>query len=128
MFEYKLTLNSKQAESALKAVELLMRLKLGQFNELPFALIVGDAKFCEKRDEAAPFLHQIENIYFGDRTPDDRDWKDEEWYRLYNIYQVLRYSIHKAEHPESKGVDSYPPMRFSDEPLPECEWRAKSND
>lgn len=121
---YTLHLNSNQAHEALKAVELLMRLKLGQFDTIPFALLdVVEDDFCKKRDAAAPYLKAACDVYYGDRTSADSRWKDSEWHRLYNLYQVIRYAIHEAEHPETKGVDSYPPTRFTDEPLPKCEWR-----
>ena len=122
MAEYTLTLTSDQAHEALKAVELLMRLKLGQFDNIPFALLDLTAKdFCDRRDKAKPHLEAACQAYYGDRTP--ADWKDAEWYRLYNLYQVIRYAIHNAENPEGKGVDSYPPTRFTDEPLPKCTWK-----
>ena len=123
MAEYTLTLTSDQAHEALKAIELLMRLKLGQFDNLPFALLdIGAKDYCDKRDKAAPHLEAARQAYYGDRTPADEDWKDSEWYRLYNLYQVLRKAIHDAEHPDTIGVDSYDPMQFTDEPLPQCAW------
>ena len=124
--EYTLTLNSDQAHETLKAVELLMRLKINQPEELSRALLepmyerIGCYEFCQRRDEANRFLQ----FAFLKIYPTMNDWmKDDEWYRLYNLYQSLRYAIHNAEHPQSTGVDSYPPTRFTDEPIPKCEWR-----
>lgn len=124
MVEYTLTLNSDQAHETLKAVELLMRLKIRQFDALPYNVIgIERDDYCVKRDEAKPHLDALERIFF----PNWQDIKkDAEWYRLYNLYQVLRYAIHEAEHPQTIGVDSYPPVQFSDEPLPMCEWTVDS--
>lgn len=116
--EYTITFHSAQAKTAMKAVELLLRLKLKQFREIPFSIVnIGDPGFCRKRDEAEPLLEKAFDIMlpFGK--------KDEEWFRLYNIYQALRYAMHEAEYPESQGVDSWPPMQLTDEPIPECKWR-----
>ena len=121
MIEYTLTMNSDQAKSCLKAVELLMRLKINQPEEIPFNLILELDDFSKRRDKARPLLEQAFRImYEGKKTG---EWKDSEWYRLYNLYQALRYQIHQAEHPWTTGVDSYPPMRLTDEPIPACEYK-----
>lgn len=133
MYKYILTLDSSQAKETLKAVELLIRLKINQPHEITRALMNDDyywdnetvdkkkfSEFIDRRDKADKILDSaFENIY----PPWDRAKKDEEWYRLYNIFQALRYQIHLAETPNSTGVDSYPPIKFTDEPIPKCEWR-----
>ena len=122
-YEYTLTLNSEQAKETIKAVEFLMRLKLKQFDVLPYNVIdIARKDYCEKRDAAKPLLDQLEYVFFPTW---DEVKKDDEWYRLYNLYQVLRYAVHCAENPQGVGVDSYPPIKFTDEPLPECKWRKK---
>ena len=135
MIEYTLTMNSEQAKECLKAVELLMRLKINQPEEITRAVMpenywedgkVDNQKFdyfINRRDEANECL----KLAFARIFP---IWesvkKDAEWYRLYNIYQVIRYAIHEAEHPQTTGVDSYPPTQFTaDEPLPGCSWTRK---
>lgn len=118
--EYLLHMNSDQAREVLKAVELLMRLKINQPENLPYNLLdLADKSYCDKRDEAEPLLRSAFNIMFRDKK--SGDWKDSEWYRLYNMYQVLRKALHDVENPSSIGVDSYPPIQFTDEPLPVCE-------
>ena len=53
--QYTFTMDSPMARTLNKAVELLMRLKLGQYEELPFALVdLADPEFCQKRDAAKP--------------------------------------------------------------------------
>ena len=124
-FEYQLFMNSEQAREALKAVEFLMRLKLKQYDVIPYNLLeMGSKDYCWKRDMAAPYFKQAFEIYFKEVKPEE--YKDDEWYRLYNLYQVLRKAIHDAESPESTGVDSYEPIQFTDEPMPKCSFvRAK---
>ena len=129
MIEYVLTLNSDQAKETLKAVELLMRLKINQPEEISRTVLdgmyerIGCDEFCKRRDEANEYLHKAFEAIFPHWSEVQ---KDEEWYRLYNLYQVIRYQIHLAEHPNSTGVDSYPPTQFTDEPIPECTWRKKN--
>ena len=137
MIEYTLTLNSQQAKETLKAVELLMRLKINQPKEVSRNVMadnywdstkVDKEKFNDylnRRDKADYYIELgFQNIF--------PNWesvkKDDEWYRLYNIYQALRYQIHLAENPHSKGVDSFPPSQFTDEPIPECKWRNTDED
>jgi hypothetical protein len=117
--EYVLHLNPDQAHETLKAVELLMRLKLNQYKELPFNLIpLGDGDFCKRRDGANENLEAAFKYIFPTL---ESQKKDQEWYRLYNLYQVLRKAIHDVERPTSCGVDSYPPIRLTEEPLPTCD-------
>lgn len=127
-FTYTLTLTSAQCRAVCNAVELLMRLKINQPEEIPRgALQWGDGlsveEWCRRRDKAEPLLRQA----FKELFPTWADVKkDEEWYRLYNLYQVTRYALHEAENPEGTGVDSYPPMNLGgvDEPMPKCTFSA----
>lgn len=121
--EYVLTMNSEQAREVRKAVEFLMRMKLAQFDQIPYNVLdIGMGDYCKRRDAAEPHLRWLEKELF----PTWADVKkDDEWYRLYNLYQVIRYQIYLAESPLSDGVDSYPPMQITDEPMPKCEWRKK---
>lgn len=114
--EYILTLNSNQAKEVLKTVELLMRLKLGQYQELSSALIdVRNDDFI-RRAAAMDSILSSAFVYI------DKE-KNKEWYRLYNLYQVLRKAIHDIEWPNSFGVDGDKPMQFTEEPLPKIEVR-----
>lgn len=136
MIEYALTLNSDQAKELRKAVELLMRLKINQPEEISRAVMpvdywqddkVNTAKFNDwinRRDRADEHF----KAGFRELFPSWESMKkDSEWYRLYNLYQVIRYAIHEAEYPDSTGVDSRPPMSFrTDEPIPECTWKKTS--
>ena len=126
MIEYTLKLDSKQAPIILHAIELLMRIKINQPEEISRSVLdglydrIGCDEYCKRRDRANEHLNKA----FREIFP---TWyevkKDQEWYILYNTYQALRYQRHLAEFPESKGVDSYPPMPTGGEAIPECSWR-----
>ena len=125
MIEYTLKLNSTQAAYVLKAVDLLMRLKINQPEEISRDVLdgmyerLGSNEYCNRRDKANSYLR----LAFLEIFPTwDEVKKDDEWHSLYNIYQALRYQRHLAEYPNSKGVDSYPPMHFGGEEIPECTW------
>ncbi len=124
-FTYTLTLTSSQCRAVSNAVEFLMRLKINQPEEIPRAVLSwGDGlsvdEWCRRRDRAEPLLRQA----FKELFPTYEDVKkDDEWYRLYNLYQVTRYALHEAENPETKDtVDAYPPVNIGglDEPMPKC--------
>lgn len=132
MKEYTLKLNSSQLITVMKAIDLLIRLKINQPKEIPDAIMPDDYwkdgkmdkdafnDFLKRRDRADEYLEKAFREIFP-RWEDVR--KDDEWYRLYNIYQTLRYQRHLAETPNGKGVDSYPPMALGGEPVPECTWK-----
>lgn len=123
-FTYSLTLTSSQCRAVCNAVEFLMCLKINQPEEIPRgALNWGEGlsvdEWCRRRDKAEPHLR----LAFKELFPTYEDVKkDDEWYRLYNLYQATRYAIHEAECPEGKGVDAYPPVNIGglDEPMPKC--------
>jgi len=129
--EYTLTLDSTQAAELLKAIDLFMRLKINQPENITW-MVMPDDYFAEngavdskrfddyikRRDNANVYLREAFALMFPRGST-----KDQEWYRLYNLYQVIRYARHEAEFPDSTGVDSYPPMQFTDEPMPKCTWR-----
>jgi hypothetical protein len=132
VIEYTLKLNSTQAGEVLKAVDLLMRLKINQPHEISRAVMADDYWKDGKvdRDEFDDFIHRRDraDMYidkaFREIFPTWEDVKkDDEWHTLYNILQALRYQRHLAETPNGKGVDSYPPMALGGEPVPECTWK-----
>ena len=120
---YTLTMSNEQTKAVLKSVELLMRLKINQPEEIPRSVLNwGDGlsvdEWCRRRDKAEPLLRQA----FSELFPTWQDVKkDKEWHRLYDLCQVIRYAIHEAENPEGTGVDSYPPMCTAGEKMAKCE-------
>ena len=117
---YKISVSSAQLKEITKSVELLMRLKLGQYRELTYSLCDIYKEPTEKLDAVDDVLRNAFNIINKDKKP--TEYKDNEWFILYDIFQVLRKAIHDVEHPEGTGVDSYEPLQMSLEPLPKCTW------
>ena len=120
---YILTMSNVQTKEALKAIELLMRLKLSQHREIPDAVLnwgegMSVDEFCKRRDKAEPYLE------FGFKAlfPTCEDVKkDREWNRLFDLFQIIRKAIHDAEHPETVGVDSAPVICMAGEKMATCE-------
>ena len=120
MSKYRLTMDSEQARLVSYACELYMRLKLGQYEELPFALMdLSDKDFAEKRDNARPYLQGAFSEMLGGRPLDKV--KDKKWHQLYNIHQVVRHAIWQEEFPGTDGVWSYEPMDTDGVGMPEIE-------
>ena len=125
---YTLTMSADQCHAVNEAVEFLMRLKLNQYREIPSAVLdwgdgIGVDEFCKRRDEAETHLEAAFKALF----PTWKDVKkDQEWHRLYDLYQVIRKAIHDAEHPGTTGVDSYEPMCTAGEKMAKCEWNVQA--
>lgn len=119
---YTLVMSSAQARVVNKAIDLLMRLKLKQYGEIPPAVLnwgaeIGCDEYCKRRDHAEPHLR----IAFDALFPTwDGVRKSLEWNRLYDLHQVIRKAIHDAEHPQTTGVDSYPPLCTAGEKMAKC--------
>ena len=116
MARYRLTMTSEQARKMMSAVDFLMRLKLGQYKELPYMLMEYDDDYCKKRDKANVYLEDAFQIMLGRNIRKDKDW-----YILYNILQVVRHAIQQEEYPDSQGVDSYEPRDFKGVGMPKVE-------
>lgn len=130
MVEYTLTLKSKQAKEIQNALEVIMRWKLRQpsivMEYLPNRLSWKNDfdDYLKKRDEITEYLEKANDIAIP-KLENNNTLKDEQWDRIYNIFQVIRHAIQQAEYPDSKGVDSYPPFPSGNEPLPEIKWERK---
>lgn len=122
MVEYTLTMNEEQCHAVYKAVELLMRLKIGQYQELIYSLCdITDPNISEQLSQADTlFKVAFETMNKGKTS---KEYKDEEWKRLYNLYQVLHEAISKAEHPEE--TDNIEPLQFTGEKLAKIKWNKK---
>ena len=124
--KYVLTLTTDQAKAVRNAVEFLMRMKIGQFDQIPYNVMdIGKEDFWKKRDMASPYLRKLERIFWP-RSIDIK--KDESWYILYNIFQVVRKAIHDVEAPETTGVSSYPPMDIYGCGMPEIEIKMEEGE
>lgn len=102
-----------------KANELLMRLKLGQYQELVYLLCdINDPEKTEKVSAVDTMFRQAFEFMNDGKKPNE--YKDEEWFILYDLYQVLRKAMHDAENPQGKGLDSQEAFQTSKEPLAKC--------
>ena len=121
MSEYTLTLNEEQCHEALKSIELLMRLKIGQYQELIYSLCdIYNPELSEQLSAADAIFRTAFEVMNKGKKP--AEYKDREWHILYDLYQVIRKGIHDAEHPEGKGIDSTDPVQFGKEPLAKIKW------
>lgn len=124
--EYVLHLNPTQMRYIAIVCEFFARIVCGQFDEFPWFVInnKGDG-YADKRDLSESLLKQLKQIYFPELGWNASygvghdDYSDIPW----DIYQVVRNKIAWTENPDSdwKGVNYYPPMKFSSQPLPTCE-------
>lgn len=125
MIEYTLTFNSEQAVMILKAVELLMRIKINQPHEISRAVLDGMSKklgineYLTRMRDSNNYLEKAFKEIFPTWQEVE---KDREWHVLYDILQSVRYARHNAEFPESTGVDSYPPLPTGVGKIPKCTW------
>ena len=116
--KYQLELSQTQMKETLKAVELLMRLKIGQYQELVYDLCdIHDPDKTIDVDTIDGLFKKAFDFMNKDKKPNE--YKDKEWYVLYDVFQVLRKSVHDSEHPT---VDVYDLFQLSTEPLPKCTW------
>lgn len=109
-----ITMPESMAHVVYDAVELMMRLKLNQPEHIVWALVdLSDPKFCEKRDDSEQILKEAFRRIYPSSEMHSHKWKDDNWYRLYNVYQMLKYYY--------TGFDDsvYKPIQLSDIPLPE---------
>ena len=122
--EYTLTASSTQMNEILKAVELLMRLKLGQYQELVYVLgDVNNPLDSGKLSDVDTLLKQAFKVLNQNKPV--KEYKDVEWHQLYDLYQVLRKAVHDAEHPDGKDLDASEPMQFGEEPLMKVKWKTR---
>ena len=106
--EYQLLLTKEQAWLVATACEFYARIRLGQFREIPFRLMLHDygKNYCERRDEAERLLFEArERIYpelhgsghsYGIGKFDDAD-------QAFDVFQVIRKEIF----PDSREVFTY---------------------
>lgn len=125
--DYVLHLNSSQMRSLSVVCEFFTRFTCGQLSTIPWYIIYPKPNdhFSEKRDLAEPLLKELKNIYFPELDWNASygvghdDYSDIPW----DIYQVIRNKIAWTENPNAscKGVNYYPPLKCSSQPLPTCE-------
>lgn len=131
-YEYTLTLTTAQAREVQNALEAIMRWMLKQpeiMREYLPDRLDWKSDFdvsLAKRNAATELLKAANDLmcpydYYRDK---DKPLKDDQWHRLYNIFQVIRHAIWEAESDKKYCVvDGNRPFPSGDEPLPKIEWR-----
>ena len=137
MIEYVLTLNSNQIREIQNALEAIMRWKLRQpeimREYLPDRLNWNHGKDFDislaKKNAATELLKAANDLMvpynYADRS--ELPLKDDQWCRIYNIYQVIRHAVWESEKPhEHWTVDSDEPFNAGGtDGMPGIEWREK---
>lgn len=119
-----LELTPDQARTAMSALELYARLKIGQFERITEMMLDVRSvdEYCKRRDISNDMLRIVSNIIYGRNAygcPDVK--KDEDHYRAWNIYAAIRYHVAWHEHPKGGfGVHFDKPYPYGEEPVPEC--------
>lgn len=133
MTKYKLEMSEEQARTMVDALDLAIRIKIGQFGEIVERCMDFEPcevkEWCQRRDEAEALLLQARNIIM----PELRDinslsgshgvYAKEETERAYNVLLAVRSCI--AWHNKPEGgytVDFHKPMAIHvSEEMPKCE-------
>lgn len=128
--KYRLEMNEDQARSMIGALDLAIRIKLGQWGELIEHCMVWEPsktdEYCRRRDEAEAVLLKARNIVMPELTGWGHSYgvyNRTETERLYNVLLAVRSAI--AYHNKPEGgytVDFREPMSIHvNEEMPKCE-------
>ena len=135
-YEYVLTLSTAQAREIKNALEAIMRWKLRQPDimreYLPDRLDWTSGPDFDvsiaKRNAATELLKAANDLLcpYNYHEENKKPLKDDQWHRIYNIYQVIRHAILETESDKAYyTVDSKEPFPSGAEALPGIEWRKK---
>lgn len=115
MAKYNLELNEEQAKTVAQACEFFARIKMGQFNEIPFLLLADELSendYCARRDTASQYLLDARKEIYPERNGVGHFYgagKFADADRAFDVYQVLRHALGDPREPFQLG-----------EPLPGC--------
>ena len=115
MATYKLELNEEQARTVSQACEFFARIKMGQFQEIPFLLLsnnLSGADYCNKRELANKYLLDARKAIYPELNGIGHSYgagKFADADRAFDVYQVLRHALGDPREPFQLG-----------EPLPGC--------
>ena len=115
MAKYILDLNEEQAKTVAQACEFFARIKMGQFNEIPFLLLANELSgndYCTKRDTANQHLLEARKAIYPELHGAGHSYgvgKFADADRAFDVFQVLRYFLGDPREPFRLG-----------EPLPSC--------
>ena len=115
MAKYILDLTEEQAKTIAHACEFFARIKMGQFNEIPFLLLANELPgndYCTKRDIANKYLLETRKAIYPELHGMGHSYgvgKFADADRAFDVYQVLRHALGDPREPFRLG-----------EPLPSC--------
>ena len=121
---YILTLTPEQEIIVEQALELIARLRIGQFERIAELLCdPRDIYYCKRRDLARDLLRLAAIVVFGRNAcnyPDIKK-KSEEHERAWTIYSVLRHARSWHENPKGGITVNYDePLNLAGGPMPKC--------
>ena len=132
MTKYKLEMNEKQARTVIAALDFLMRMRIGQWDELADLCIECDyqndndfSEYMDKRDEVIKRLFQARQIAMPELTR-GASWgvyKFENTERAFNILKAVRSCIAWHNNPQGGYEVIYDRPRAINvtEEMPRCE-------
>lgn len=119
-----LELTDEQAVVLERAVELLFRLHIGQFNEIKFALMQHVHDTGEKVDfhSIDASLDVLSHMFFPGLRPHESFNVNccKDCNIAYSIYQAIRYVNAWHHNPEGSIGVNFDPPRFTGVPIPKC--------
>jgi len=127
-----LELTDEQAVVLERAVELLFRLHIGQFNEIKFALLKHVHETGVKIDyqNIDALLEAVGHLFFPALRPHESFNVNccEESNIAYSIYQAVRYVNVWHRNPEGGVGVNFDPPRCTGVPIPKCYLRKEGED
>ena len=122
---YVLTLTPEQEYIVEQALELLARLRIGQFERIAELLCdPRDTDYCKRRDLTRDLLRLAAIVVFGRSAYNYPDVKErsQEHEQAWTIYSVLRYTRSWHENPQGGFTVNYDkPLNLAGGPMPKCE-------
>ena len=115
MEKYILELTEEQAKIAAQACEFFARIRMGQFQEIPYLCLrseITGGEYCARRNIAEKHLLDARKAIYPELNGIGHSYgigKFQDADRAFDIYQVLRYALGDPRAPYRLG-----------EPLPVC--------
>lgn len=115
MAKYVLDLTEDHAKTVAQACEFFARIRMGQFQEIPFLCLDNNlpgTEYCDKREVANKYLLDARKAIYPDLNGIGHSYgvgKFLDADRAFNVYQVLRHALGDQRAPFQLG-----------EPLPSC--------
>ena len=128
---FALEVNEKQAELMMEALDLYIRIRIGQWNKaaeicMQHECDLAAEDYCEREEKMRSLIGEARGICFPELGRDLCGsygvGKFDDTRAAYDVFQVLRHELSWARHPKGAWtVDFDKPTPFSDLPMPVCE-------